>query len=52
MLKIEFATINSMIATLRYLDYFLSFFIIVARELKSMTLGERIKELRNKHGLS
>lgn len=50
--KYQSATINSTNATLRCLYYLLSFFIIIAEEVIEVSLGERIRELRKKYGLS
>ena len=50
--KIQKCTVNSSNATLRCLYYLLSFFIIIAEEVIEVSLGERIKELRKKCGLS
>lgn len=50
--KYQNATINSTNATLHCLYYLLSFFIIIAEEVIEVSLGERIRELRKKYGLS
>lgn len=50
--KYQSATINSTNATLHCLYYLLSFFIIIDEEVIEVSIGERIRELRKKYGLS